>query len=138
MLQSRLKDIQADGVKGVYGHYSDFSLNQRVSYALDKYYKANGKKAESCNFNDRAVLITNNDKSDLKSIFLVDGRSCDTVLQKYQDLEIADKQYQKHKSNNHKGESKYGRNGNTTESLQSKGTFAKFSLLSSLMAILFI
>ncbi|CAH6721836.1 pH-responsive protein 2 [[Candida] jaroonii] len=85
------KEIAADGIHGQYGKFSDCSLNQKVSFALDKYYSLHNKTGDACNFNERAVLITNNDRSDLRSIFLRDGRTCEDALK---DAESHDKEVQ--------------------------------------------
>lgn len=131
-------DIQVDGIKGHYGQYSDCSLNQRVSFALDKYYKINGKKSTSCDFNGRAVLVTNNDQADLKRIFLRDGRSCETILQ---GLNASTKLIQSHKSD-HKNPSNIQRNSKqktNTETMGSDGSsFAKVSMIALLSALMMV
>lgn len=73
-------EIQADGIEGEYGFFSDCSINQKVSYALDRFYKSNGMQETSCDFGGRAILVTNNSKMDLQGITLKDGRTCQEAL----------------------------------------------------------
>lgn len=130
------QEIKADGVLGTYGKFADCSLNQKVSFALDKYYTLNNKTEETCNFNERAVLITNNDKSDLKGILLRDGRTCEDALK---DVESHDKKIQ----NSGQGKVPPTFEGytsfesqNKTEISKSSASFKKtFTPISSLMAL---
>lgn len=76
------QEIETDGATGKYGQYSDCSLKQRASYALNLFYTKNGKQADKCDFNGRAIKITNSDKKDLESIYALNGRTCLEILGK--------------------------------------------------------
>lgn len=130
--------IEADGVSGKYGNLSECSLNQKISYSLDKYYKQNGKMDEHCDFNERAVLVTNNDNLDLKSIYLRDGRTCEEVLKEFEDLEVSKKIHHETGSKKTKPKGEYYPSGNITDSMKSSGSFRRISFISSILAAIFI
>lgn len=68
-------EVIGDGEFGAYGRFSDCSLRQRLSYALNKYYIEQGRNSGACDFDGRAILITNSDDSELEDV-LFDGRTC--------------------------------------------------------------
>lgn len=69
-------EIMANGEAGSYGRLSDCRSLQRLSYALNEYYLSN----KTCDFNGRAVLVTNNDEADLTNIYTLDGRTCSNAI----------------------------------------------------------
>lgn len=73
-------DIEANGATGVYGRYADCTQEQRLSYALNKYFVEKGGQQQNCDFGGRASLITNSAVLDLGSISTKDGRSCEVAL----------------------------------------------------------
>ncbi|KAG7196031.1 uncharacterized protein KQ657_000039 [Scheffersomyces spartinae] len=73
-------EIEVDGAKGVYGKFSDCSLKQRASHALNLYYNKHNEDPERCDFNGRAILITNSDEKDLESIHALNGLKCLEIL----------------------------------------------------------
>lgn len=48
--------INNDGASGIYGPFSGCSIKQRISYALNEFWKQNSQDPEVCNFDSRAVL----------------------------------------------------------------------------------
>ncbi|KAG2733456.1 hypothetical protein G9P44_002981 [Scheffersomyces stipitis] len=49
-------EISANGTTGVYGPYSDCSLQQKLSYVLNKQYIEGGNKTELCDYDGKALL----------------------------------------------------------------------------------
>ncbi|KAJ5533199.1 hypothetical protein N7494_009751 [Penicillium frequentans] len=47
--------VIGNGTSGVYGAYSGCSANQRLAFAMDQYYKKNGKSADACGFSGAAT-----------------------------------------------------------------------------------
>ncbi|KAJ6017052.1 hypothetical protein N7451_000431 [Penicillium sp. IBT 35674x] len=47
--------VIGNGTSGVYGAYSGCSANQRLAFAMDQYYKKNGKSASACGFSGAAT-----------------------------------------------------------------------------------
>ncbi|KAJ5745736.1 hypothetical protein N7520_010918 [Penicillium odoratum] len=47
--------VTGNGTTGVYGAYSGCSTNQRLAWAMDQYYKKNGKSASACGFSGAAT-----------------------------------------------------------------------------------
>lgn len=80
-------DIQGNGLDGIYGKFSFCGLSQKVSFALNRNYLSKNKIENNCDFDKRAVLVSNNDKSDLSAIYLSDGRSCDQILKDFESPE---------------------------------------------------
>lgn len=74
-------EIQSNATTGTYGKISECGLRQRISYALNKYWQENDRKPELCDFNKRAVLISNTRFADLDNIQAADGRTCRQALE---------------------------------------------------------
>ncbi|KAM9922572.1 hypothetical protein OXX59_005738 [Metschnikowia pulcherrima] len=79
-LKTDCADVLANGATGVYGKYSHCSLPQRASYALNKYFHENHKKAEFCDFGKRAAMTTTFGSSGSVKTHTADGRTCDEIL----------------------------------------------------------
>lgn len=60
-------DITTNGTTGTYGPFSMCSANERLSWAFNTYYNANGKTAQSCDFNGNATTQTGATAADCKS-----------------------------------------------------------------------
>ncbi|CUM62506.1 uncharacterized protein PRCAT00000057001 [Priceomyces carsonii] len=73
-------DIEADGLKGKYGRFSDCSIKQKISYALNKHYLTNDRRRASCEMSGRGILVTNSGEIDLASIYAGDGRTCQEAI----------------------------------------------------------
>lgn len=76
------KDIAANGTTGVYGEYSGCSMRQRISYALNKYWLEQGKRAETCEFDGRAALLSFAFNGNLEKLYTSEGESCNKFLTK--------------------------------------------------------
>lgn len=72
--------ISGNSSTGTYGIFGACGLRQKISYALNKYWMENGRSPEACNFDGRAVLVTNTGKLELDSLFASDGRTCKEAL----------------------------------------------------------
>lgn len=59
--------ITANGTTGTYGAFSMCSANERLSWAFNMYYDANGKSTQSCDFNGNATTQTAATSTDCKS-----------------------------------------------------------------------
>lgn len=68
-------EITSDASTGRYGKFASCNMRQRTSYALDKHWHESNKDPSSCNFDDRATLLTFK-SAELDSISLSDGRTC--------------------------------------------------------------
>ncbi|EGV60712.1 hypothetical protein PSN45_001500 [Yamadazyma tenuis] len=117
-------EITANGELGKYGALSDCSLNQRVSFSLNKFYKQNGSKESECSFDKRAVLVSNNDQYDIKTITVRDGRTCEEALEGVKDLTNPNKDiYEKHLKEMPNGEFGFSKEpGNHTDTTSSNGS----------------
>lgn len=73
-------DILGNSTLGTYGKYSGCGLRQKISYTLNKYWLENNRNPEVCDFNKRAVLISNSEFTDLKDLRTPDGRTCKEAL----------------------------------------------------------
>lgn len=74
-------EIRSNATTGIYGKYSDCGLRQKISYALNKYWLEHDRRPEVCDFNKRAVLISNTRFADLDNIQASDGRTCRQALE---------------------------------------------------------
>lgn len=72
-------EVLGDGELGQYGRFSDCSLRQRLSYALNKFYIESSRDSKACDFDGRAILITNSVDTDLDEV-LLDGRTCKEAI----------------------------------------------------------
>lgn len=63
--------VNGSGTTGEYGAYSMCSLNQRLAFAMNRYYEVNGKAAKDCNFAGVGQIV--NPKSP--------GGSCSSLMQ---------------------------------------------------------
>lgn len=118
------QDVLADGLSGIYGPFSDCSMNQKTSYALNKHFMDHQQDEKVCNFTERAIVVRGNDNFDIKSIILEDGRTCETALNV---TKIPDKKGSRKSAKGKKNRgSGYGKErGNNTSSLSSGSTKAE-------------
>lgn len=79
--QMDCSEIQSNATTGIYGKYSECGLRQKISYALNKYWLEHNRDPEVCDFNKRAVLISNTRFADLDNIQASDGRTCRQALE---------------------------------------------------------
>lgn len=73
-------DVMSNSTSGTYGKYSGCGLRQKLSYVLTKYWLENNRNPELCDFNKRAVLISNTAFTDLNNLRAPDGRTCREAL----------------------------------------------------------
>lgn len=74
-------EVHTDGIKGVYGAFSDCTAQQKASYALNEVFKKEGTEDEDCDFHGLAQLVnavaTDNE---LHSRVNQNGETCAEVL----------------------------------------------------------